>query len=512
LPTTLSAKMACQADLPPVTSATVSGLARQSLATAAHEVNGRARPQREPWNSHGQRTSRDRIRGLRRQLLFRVPETGGTMVPVTALASGDVAHMWPQFLPDGHHFLYMRISNDANQMGVYVGSIDVKPEEQSLKRLLATNDQAYFAPSAIGGPGHLIFLRDTTLMAQPFDPFKMALSGEPVPIAEGVDSYAGARYGLFSVSETGTIVYREGAGSQVTLTWLDQRGSLTGTAGEPGEYANPAVSPDGARVAVSRGPVGSRDIWIVDVRRNITNRLTFDPADDAGPVWSPDGTSIVFSSNRTGQARPYIKPADGSGEERLLTDQAGTATSWSKDRRFLLFTSRSPKTGEDIWVLRDPGGAAGTVRPVPVLATPFDEEQAQLSPDGCWIAYVSNESGTYEIYVRPFSPDGNTRAGAKWLVSKGVVNNPRWSADGKQLFYGLFNNSGAIMAVDIDTSRGFHAGTPRQLFNARSSFHQPAGTGWDVAPDNRFLFLGPPNPGRIARFNIVLNWQAGLKR
>jgi Tol biopolymer transport system component len=397
-------------------------------------------------------------------------------------------------------------------MGVYIGSIDAKPEDQSLKRLLASNRQAYYAPSSSGGPGHLIFLRETTLMAQPFDPVKMDLSGEPVPIAEAVDSFAGANYGLFSVSDTGTLVYRTGAASKLTLTWLDQNGNPAGTLGEPGEYSNPAISPDGTRVAVDVGPAGLRDIWMLDVTRGTSSRFTFDPANDDSPVWSPDGKSIVFSSSRAGPSKLFIKPADGLGEERLLIDQTGQPSSWSKDGRFVLFTSPSPKTGPDIWALKDPGRSSRDAKPISILASQFLEGQAQVSPDGRWMAYTSLESSIPEIYVRPFSPEGDAGAGAaKWLISKGAGTQARWRADGRQLFY---TSVGILMSVEIDTSKGFQAGTPRRLFAAATTGLTAGLTaGWDLAPDGkRFLFVTAPNGGRTAPFTVVLNWAASLKK
>jgi eukaryotic-like serine/threonine-protein kinase len=443
--------------------------------------------------------------------LRRVNATGGAVAPVTALVKGETRHSWPQFLPDGHHFLYLRVSSDPNQMGVYVGSIDVKPEDQSLKRLLATNRQAYYAASPSGGLGHVVFLRDATLMAQPFDAVRMELTGEPLAIADGVDSFATAFYGLFSVSETGTLVYRQGTGPNDVLTWLDQHGTVTGTVGEPGDPNTPAVSPDGTRVAVSLGPAGAQHIWIVDAVRNTTTSFTFDPANsDNYPVWSPDSKSIVFASTRTGQTKLYIKPADGSGQERLLTDRPGVPMSWSNDGRFLLFMSFPPTGVGDIWVLPDPRRAAAASTPVALLETPFIKWGARFSPDGRWIAYLSNESGPFQIYVRPFALDGKTSAaGAKWLVSKGAGSEPRWRSDGRQLFYGLLNSQD-VMAVDIETSKGFHAGTPQLLFTAPAAF---GGTAWDVAPDgNRFLVIGPPNAGLAGRFTVMLNWQAALKQ
>jgi Tol biopolymer transport system component/predicted Ser/Thr protein kinase len=445
--------------------------------------------------------------------LFRVSDAGGTVVPVTALAKGETNHRWPQFLPDGRHFLYMRVSADPDRTGVYVGSVDAKPEEQSPTRLLATNRQAYYAAEPSGATGHLVFLRDTTLMAQSFDPVRLAFAGEPAPIADNVDSFAAAAAGLFSVSETGTLVYRSGPESNVVPMWFDQLGKPAGTLlAEPGDYANAAVSPDGTRVAVARGPAGSRDLWVIDVMRGATTRLTFDPADDDNPVWSPDGANLAFSSTRTGQTKLYIKPANGSGEERLLSDQPGIPNNWSTDGRFLLFTSTSPKTGNDIWALSDPGRVSGENKSLPVVATPSNEFDGQLSPDGRWMAYASNEGASGEsVYVRPFSTNGKVGvAGARWLVSGNTGRFPRWRSDGKQLFYAMAVPSLGVMAVDIETSKEFQAGTPRRLIDAPPPLIP---VGWSLTPDaKRFLFITTPNAGRPLPFTVVLNWAAALKK
>jgi Tol biopolymer transport system component len=443
------------------------------------------------------------------QPVFRVSSAGDAPVPLTALAKGEGSHRWPQFLPDGRHFLYLRTSADPNQMGVYVGSIDVKPEAQSLKRLLATNRQAYYAPAPNGGRGHLIFLRDLTLMAQPFDPDRLELSGDAVPIADGVDSFPGNTYGLFSVSDTGALVYRTGAGGKLTMTWLDANGNPAGTLGESGDYANPVVSPDQTRIAVALGPPNVRDIWIMDMTRNTASRFTFDPANDDNPIWSPDGKFIVFSSNRTGQPKLYIKPADGSGEDRPLGDQPGVPTSWSRDGRFILLQIVDPKNGLDIWALPDPLLESRRAKAFPVLATEFPEGAAQISPDGRWMAYVSAESGSAQVYVRPFSGQPNSGSpGAKWLISRTISNYPRWRADGRQLYY--VSNTLDLMAVDVDTSKTFQAGTPRRLMAAPPPL---LNVGWDVGTDaKRFLFATTPNGGRTPAFTVVLNWAAALKK
>jgi Tol biopolymer transport system component len=447
--------------------------------------------------------------------IFRVSTSGEAPVALTAVAQGETGHRFPQFLPDGRRFLYFRSSSDPNRAGVYVGALDVKPEAQSTTRVLAANREAYYTASPNGGPGRLLFLRDTTLLTQPFDPNRLELTGEAVPVAEGVDSFTPQSYGMFSVSETdtGALVYRGGGGGKLAPTWFDTSGRPMESFDAGDYYANPVISPDGARIALAMGATGNRDIWIIDVARKTTTRLTFDPANDDRPVWSPDGKNIAFVTNRSGQNQLYLKPADGSGDERLLTEQQGTPTSWSKDGKFLLFNSfntGSPTSGNDFWVLPNPGQPARDAKPFAVLATNFNELDAQFSPDGRWIAYQSNESSAADIYVRPFSPDGQAAGSAKWLVSKGGLNNsPRWSSDGKKVFFVSVTSLG-MHAVDVDTSKGFQAGTPRRLFAVPPPI---IGVSWTMAPDDkRFLFITTPNGGKTAPFTVMLNWAASLKK
>lgn len=438
--------------------------------------------------------------------IVRVPASGGQATPVTALVAGDTGHRWPQFLPDGKHFLYHRASSDPGKMGVFIGSIDAQPNQQNMQLLLACDRQAYYAAAPGGGTGHLIFLRGATLMAQPFDPNTMTLSGEPGAIADGIDSFTTTNHGLFSVSDTGTLVYRGGSGPQTKLTWFDQQGNPGGTLGEAGEYIFPTISPDGSRVAVARGAQSNRDIWILDVARGSSSRFTFDPARDDTPAWTPDGKNIAFASSRDGQMNIYIKPADGSGQEKLLlkTDEYKIVQRWTKDGRFLIFDSTGPKTGQDVWALPYPGEP----KPIALVKSQFVERWARVSPDGRWLAYTSAETGPDEIYVQPFTPEAAAGTGAKWLVSKGGGGRPIWRPDGKVLFY--LSATLQVMAVDIDTSKGFQTGAPQRMFAA-----PPAAltVGWDLDPSGkRFLFIALPGAGSVVPFTVVLNWAAGLKK
>ena len=446
--------------------------------------------------------------------MMRVSADGGVPTPVTALdpARDEPFHMSPEFLPDGHHFLYFRLSRGHPEYtGVYVGSIDVKPEQQSAKPLLISDRQASYAPSQNGGPGYLLFLRDTTLFAQPFDPKRLELSGDAVPVADQVGSFPGANAGLFSASETGVLAYRVGTGSTGTqLAWVDPKGTITSVVGDKGAYSNPAISPEGTRIAYSQfdSQNGKSNIWVLDTVRATNTRLTLNSGRDDNPVWSPDGRSIAFASNRAGHFDLYRKPADGGEETPLLkSDQDKFPTSWSRDGHFLLFTKVDPKTHEDVWVLPLDGSSP----PKPAFPpTAFAEQGGRFSPDGRWIVYSSNESGKFEIYVWPFSPNATSEsaAGAKVTVSNGGGFYERWRSDGKELFYVGGNGGSQQMAVDVTPGKAFEFGMRRAVFPITFLYASPP----DVTPDGKQFLYVASGDTKQTPMNVVLNWQAGLKR
>jgi len=301
------------------------------------------------------------------------------------------------------------------------------------------------------------------------------------------------------------LIYRTGAaGANRWLTWFDRQGKTLGQLGDPADYgASLALSPDGTRVASTRGPSATSDIWLVD-SRGVSSRFTFDPASDREPIWSPDGTRIIFASNRAGHYDLYQKPANLAGDDALVlkSDEDKYPASWSRDGHFLIFWAVNPITHADLWVLPEPAGGPGDHQPVPWLRTEFNERDGRFSPDGHWIAYLSDESGRYEVYVRPFMP-GNSPAG-KWQVSKDGASplTPRWRSDGKELFFS--NTTGILMAVEVSTTPVFHSGNPEP------SFRLPGV--WDVTGDGK-RFVGPAEAAGDSApvtIKVALNWAARL--
>jgi Tol biopolymer transport system component len=436
--------------------------------------------------------------------LFRVSAAGGDPKPLRPLADGEISQRWPLFLPDGNHYLYLSLSSHLDRQGIYAASLDSRDR----KFIVATNSNAAYVES-----GQLLFTRGDVLMAQPFNLRSLTLTSEPRPVADhvelsttaatgGVNAFASA---TFSVSPNGVLVWRRSLqSSQSQLQWYDRQGKKLSTVGEAADYSNPSLSPDNSKLAVCiRDPqTRTRDIWIFDLKRGSRTRLTFDPADDLDPVWSPDGSRVAFTSDRAGQRDIYVKPADGSGEEQLLVGEKGTdknVEDWSRDGKFLIYNYGTPN---HLYVLPITGGR----KPVPYVTINFNTNEGQFSPNGRWVAYRSLESGKAEVYVQGFNPDP-TQPRGKWQISTAGGELPRWSGDGKELFY---HSGDSYFAVDVKTDgKTFEAGIPKPLFTAlavRSS--ATGGSPFLVTRDGqRFMVLEQIEKAGSEPIEVVVNWR-----
>jgi len=445
-------------------------------------------------------------------VIFKVPAAGGTAVPITRIQPGESFHSHPFFLPDGRHFLYTRNSQNPTESGIYAGTVDAKPEEKP-RRKLVDAQYALYAPGESRDHGYILLLRDRTLLAQPFDASRLEISGETVPVADDVGQYV--IRGLFSVSATGALAYQGGsaAGTASNLAWYDRHGAVVGPLGETGHYRMPVISPDGTRVAVRRQDPssGNQDIWIFDLVRGGSSRFTFSPATEESPVWSPDGSQIAFDSYQGGTGDLYRKSSSMAGKEELLVHSGAQKKpySWSPDGRYLLYEVLDPKTSFDLWLLPNPG-EPGSHSPVPFLRTEFRETQGQFSPDGRWVAYVSDASGRPEVYVRPFPPSADNAA--QWMISNGGGVQPRWNRNGKEL---LYFNSRKLMSVEVSAAGVFRAGAPKALFETPlfGSGAVLTSQDWDISPDgSKFLVVTQLLENSAAPITVVLNWQEGLRK
>ena len=428
--------------------------------------------------------------------LYRVPGAGGVATPLIALdqSLGEDSLRCPWFLPDGHHFLYTARNSDGEKSAIYAGDLGSKEK----RRILTAGSNAVYAP-----PGFVLFLRERTLMAQPFDAGSIQTTADPFPIAEKVDFLANLG-GFFSVSQNGLLAYLSSSGGNMQLSWFDRGGKPLGTVGAPGNVFSPSISPDASTVAVDRSDSegGNIDIWLHDLARGATSRFTFGPKQNFGPVWSPDGSRIVFGSNRDGTVRLYLKPTGGAGKEEVLLSLRGVPSDWSRDGRFVIFTQSDTKARYDIWVLplsSDRPPVPG--KPFPFLQTEFNEFGAKLSPDSKWVAYTSNESGQNEVYAQTFpSPGGKSQ------ISTGGGNRPVWRRDGRELFY--IAADGKLMAVEVKTGSKLEASAPKPLFDAHL-----VSRSFDISPDGRrFLLANPLEDAGHTPMTVVVNWTGEVKR
>jgi Tol biopolymer transport system component len=426
--------------------------------------------------------------------LLQWSPSGGEPKPLTKLdaSRNETGHQFPQFLPDSRGFIFTAASQGEGS--IFAGSLD----SNQVKLLLPNTLRAVFVPN-----GYLLYLSGPALMARRFDWKTLAFSGEPVRVADTV--YQPAEdpfYASFSASAD-VLAYRTGvADTGSELVWLDRAGKRIATVGERADYTNPALSPDGNRLAIGRtDPVSKkRDIWIVDLVRGTNSRLTFDPADDLNPVWSPDGKDIVFSSDRSvtnNERHLFKKAANGIGAEQAIAEGPGrnSVESWSPDGKFLVYNNAT-----DVVMFPLAGGKAQTI-----IGGPGGQDQAAISPDGKWIAYRSNESGRPEIYVQNFPP-----AGGKWQISTNAGQQPSWRGDGKELYY-LQRNEMMSVPVKGDTKE-FQAGTPSSLFQVQTTIVQRRNHYVVTRDGSRFLFLMSNTDAMKNPISVVVNWAAGLTK
>jgi Tol biopolymer transport system component len=411
---------------------------------------------------------------------------------VTTLDSvGEIFYGWPQFLPDGRHFLYLSLQGEKS--GIYAGSLDSK----ETRWILDTGVNAVYAPQ-----GYLLFVRETALTAQPFDAGRLELTGEPFPVAEQVGVNFGTFSSSFNVSESGVLVY-EGGGDVVNsrLAWYDRAGKQISTVGPPGNYTSLWLSPDESRVAVAQPDKGSQNIWLIDAARNNPTRFTFGPAWDFDPIWSPDGSRIVFGSARSGPAQDlYVKPASGSSNEELLlkTSSGKFPTDWSSDRKLILYSEISAKRKFDLWILP----LEGDRTPRPFLQDDFAKLDAKFSPDRKWVAYSSDETGRFQVFVQPLPGPGG-----KHQVSTAGGSSPRWRRDGKELFY--ISPDRKVIAVQVKAGSTFEAGAAKPLFDTHI---KEVLDNYAVSGDGQRFLINDLTETSVSPITVVLNWTADLKR
>jgi Tol biopolymer transport system component len=433
--------------------------------------------------------------------LSRVSAAGGTPTVVMTGANSDETVGFPFFLPDGEHYLYS--SQRGGQGSVYVASLDSPNRVRLLDGVL----NAQYAND------HVIFARGTTLMAQRFDVTRLTLEAGWEPVAEQVQLSVGnipLTTASFSVSEAGVLAYQGQLPSRSRLLWFDRRGTATPVPGEPADYGDVFLSPDGTRASVSVAEPGAttRNKWMVDVSRGLRTLFTTDPGDEFEGVWSSDGSKIAFNSNRKGALDLYQKAASGAGDEELLYANAFNKypQGYSPDGRFLLYIEIGAGSGQDLWVLP----LSGDRKPSVFLKTPSNEGLgAQFSPDGHLVGYASNESGQNEVYVKPFPGPGAT-----WRVSTAGGNLIRWRRDGREIFYASLPAPGSrrsIMSAAVASQDDrFTIGEVRPLFDFVWSSQRYS---YDVTADGqRFLVLAADQQSVTPMITVVTNWTAGLKR
>jgi serine/threonine protein kinase len=433
--------------------------------------------------------------------LLRIAAAGGAVRPATTFdrEQGVTAHNWPQFLPDGRHYLFYQRSSKSEHQGVYVASLDAA---ETTRVLVSMGAGQY-------GSGYLLFVRDGMLFAQTFDDRALRTRGEAMRVADHIGYFGSSLgYAAVSVSPAG-VPYGPNVALTTTLQWRDRDGATRGSSIAPSVYRSPRLSPDQQRVAVTRSEPDSSqsDIWVLELARGNPSRVTFDPMNDWFPAWSADGSRIFFGSSRSGTTAIFQKA--GSEPDQFFAggrDGSGTAmypNDTSSDGRFLIYTESSPRA-YDLGVVP----LSGAAKPGPFLASPFNEVQSRFAPNSRWIAYASDESGKFEVYVRPFPA-----ASGQSLISVAGGMQPEWRRDGKELFY--ISADRKLMAVPVTTeATTFSAGVPHALFDVQVPEQTaPFPTDYTVTADGqRFLVNTVVDQPARAALTIITNWTSELKK
>ncbi len=431
--------------------------------------------------------------------LFRVADTGGEQEPATKLdpSRGETSHRYPSFLSDGRRFIFFARGNRKDKEGIHIASLG----SLEARLVLPSDTRAVFAP-----PGYLLTVRQGMLVAYAFDEKSAAAGNRPMRVAESIPSGAPPGYAPIAVSSNGLLAYSSTHLRGRELVWLDRSGRRLGNIGDPGDYSTPDLSPDGKRVAVSmrEGAKPDTDIWLFDSGRVAWSRFTFDPTNDRAPVWSPDGTRILYATATRGALDLYEKPAGGAGDGQLVVGSSEDKfpTDWSRDGRFLVYHTFGGKNTWDLWA-----APTGGEKPFPVVASRFTEVQGRISPDGRWIAYSSDESGRFEIYVTEFP-----RQKGRWQVSTSGGMQPSWSADGKEIFYIALDQT--FTSIPVRIGGVFEAAPPVPLFKANFPPSVPAYWRYYVPSKDgqRFLVSALLAEAGASPIHVVLNWTAALKK
>jgi Tol biopolymer transport system component/predicted Ser/Thr protein kinase len=457
---------------------------------AAIDVRGIA------WNDRG-----DMVYAGTNGGLLRVSANGGEPAPVTTLdvSKAEDNHYWPQFLPDGHHLIYAARTPRPQFMGAYAVSLDAKAEPA--KFLLPTKRNVKYVAASTGRRGFMLFAGEKELLAQRFDPDQLQTEGEPVTIADNIGGVVNRMFSAFSATPD-VLAYWTVEANLRQLTLVTREGSVRRVLAEPATDISMSVSHDGKQAAIARfANSPTSDVWLLDLDRGVSTRFTSDPSLDLGPVWSPDDKEIAFTSSRRGPFTMYRRKVDGGPEEAVHPSGGSQLSSaWDAHANLLVY-STSATTNGDIMAI-PPGGGD----PIPIAVSQFDEKLPSVSPSGKWLAYISNDTGAYELYVQSFP-----KAGARKRISTGGAFGPQWRGDGKELYYSTPDN--VLMAVDVRDDGGeFSAGTPKKLFALGATPVVSIWPFWQPMPDGKhFLVLRPAESSAGKPITIITNWQAGMK-